>query len=148
MEDEVLKTLLLAFANGEEEVLKALLLALITFVINSVLLTLFFSTIMLEDTSKLAIHRDALRITLPGTILAAFSLALDPLLPNLMPEGPFSSSMDVGVTIAGVIWIVLTRRYCQVKLHEAMLLAVAAVIMYLFVFLFSASFLELLYRFL
>ena len=105
---------------------------------------------MLEDTSKLAIHKDALKITLPGTILVAISLALDPLLPNLMPEGPFSSSMDIGVTIAGVIWIVLTRRYCQVKLYEAILLAVAAAIMYLFVFLFSAAFLEflraLLYR--
>ena len=128
----------------------ALLLASITFVINSVFLTFFFSAIMLEDTSKLAIHKDALKITLPGTILVAISLALDPLLPNLMPEGPFSSSMDIGVTIAGVIWIVLTRRYCQVKLYEAILLAVAAAIMYLFVFLFSAAFLEflraLLYR--
>lgn len=140
----------LLLASTENEAFMALLLASITFVINSVFLTFFFSAIMLEDTSKLAIHKDALKITLPGTILVAISLALDPLLPNLMPEGPFSSSMDIGVTIAGVIWIVLTRRYCQVKLYEAILLAVAAAIMYLFVFLFSAAFLEflraLLYR--
>lgn len=125
--------------------LKTLLLALITFLIDSVFLTLLFSAIMLEDPSELAIQRDALKITLPGTSLAAVSTVLNSLLPGLTSIGPFSSSMDIGISIAGIIWIMLTRRYCRIGLLEAVMLAVVAVVFCLFVFLFSVAFLALIF---
>lgn len=117
--------------------LTQLLIALVTFTANSVVLSLFFSVIVLERSSGVAVHRDALKITLPGTILASIFIFLNPVLPSLMSLGPFSSPIDVGISVAGIIWVALTRRYCETDWLSAIVVTVLAVIIYTFVMLFA-----------
>lgn len=121
----------------------ALLLALITFVVNSVFLTLYFSALMLDSLSKLTIHTDALKITLPGTILLSIFVILTPTIPALMPLGPLSSSIDIGVTAAAVIWIMLTRRYCETGWLTTIMITAVAAMMCVFAIFFVYSFLLL-----
>lgn len=124
--------------------LTALLLALISFVVNSVFLTLYFSALMLDQLSKLTVHIDALKIVLPGTILLSIFVFLTPLMLRFMPLGPLSSSIDIGVTAAGVIWVVLTKRYCETSWLGTIVIAAVAAIICLFVLSFVYGFLSLL----
>jgi len=125
-------------------VLTAILLTLITFVVNSVFLILYFSAIMLDSLSKLTVHIDALKIALPGTILLTIFVFLAPTMPSFMPIGPLSSPIDIGVSAAAVIWIVLTKRYSKTSWLNAILISAAPAIVCLFVILFVHAFLLLL----
>ncbi|UCE44109.1 MAG: hypothetical protein JSV57_01035 [Candidatus Bathyarchaeota archaeon] len=113
--------------------LAELLLALITFVINSVFLTFYFSAVMLDRLSKRTLHVDALKIALPGTIIFSIFISLSPLVPPLTAYGPLSSSIDIGITAAAIVWVVLTKRYCESGwLSTIVVVAVAAVLCVIF----------------
>lgn len=127
--------------------LTALLLALISFAVNSVFLTLYFSASLLDSLSKLTIHIDALKITLPGTILLSIFVFLNPLMPRFMPLGPLFSSIDIGISAAALIWVVLTRRYCETSWLGAIMITAIAVVMCLFFITFVDKFVGLLIRF-
>lgn len=126
--------------------LTAILLTLITFIVNSAFLTLYFSALMLDSMSKLTIHMDALKIALPGTILLSIFVFLTPLMPRFMPLGPLSSSIDIGVSAAAVIWVVLTRRYSKTSWLSAILISAVAAIICIFVIFFAYCFLLFLER--
>jgi len=109
-------------------VLTAILLTLITFALNSIFLMFYFSAVVLDSLSKRTIHMDAVKIALPGTVLLSVFVFLTPIMPNLMPLGPLSSSMDMGISAATVVWVVLTRRYCETSwLGSIVIVAVAAI---------------------
>ena len=118
------------------KVLTSILLTLITFVVNSVFLTLYFSALMLDSLSKLTIHVDAVKIALPGTIILSVFVFLTPIMPRLMSLGPLSSSIDIGVSVAAVIWVVLTRRYSKTSWLGAILISAGAAIICIFVIFF------------
>lgn len=122
----------------------AFLLALIAFVVNSVFLVFYFSALMLDSLSKRTIHIDALKIALPGTILLSAFIFLTPLIPRLMPFGPLSSSIDMGISAAAVVWIVLTKRYCETGWLGAIFVTAVGAIPCIFVVSFVDKFLGLL----
>ncbi len=127
-------------SNGErpmEDLLVNTILAVVTFVTNSVVLILYYST-LISYTSKLTIHKDACKITLPGTILGAVFIFLDPFLPRFIPIGPLHQPIDLGISLSIVIWVVLTQRYCETSWLSAILITFVAVIIYVFI-LFSIS---------
>lgn len=122
----------------------ALLLALIAFGANSAFLTFYFSAIMLDSMSKRTIHIDALKIALPGTILLSIFIFLTPVIPRLMPLGPLSSSIDIGLSAAAVTWVVLTKRYCDTGWLGAIMVAAVGAIPCIFVVTFVDKFLGIL----
>lgn len=126
--------------------LTALLLTLITFVVNSAFLILYFSAVTLDSLSKRTVHMDALKIAFPGTITLSIFVFLAPIMPHFMPLGPLSSSIDIGISTAAVIWVVLTRRYCRTGWLGAILISSVAAIICIFVTFFAYFSLLLLER--
>lgn len=126
--------------------LTAILVTLITFVVNSVFLILYFSAVMLDSLSKLTVHMDAVKIALAGTIILSIFVFLAPLMPLLMPLGPFSSSIDIGISAAAITWVALTRRYARTSWLGAILISAVAAIICIFVIFFAYFFVLLLER--
>jgi hypothetical protein len=121
-----------------------LLLSLLTFIANTALLTVYFSAIIIGHTGKSTIHRDAFKIVLPGTILGSAFILLAPTIPALTRIGPISSPIDLGVTTMGIIWMTLTKRYCETSWLSSFLITVVAVIIYVTIMFFIGGFLMLL----
>lgn len=123
---------------------KELLLSLTTFIANTTILTLYFSAVVLDFRAKAIIHRDGFKIAFSGTAPSSILIFLSPMLPVFMPVGPFSSPIDIGISVAGIIWLTLTRRYCKTDWVSALIVVAVAVVIYTFIMLFITSFLLLL----
>jgi hypothetical protein len=87
---------------------------------------------------------DALRIALPGTTLLSIFVFLTPLIPPLIPLGPLSSSIDIGLSAAAVVWVVLTKRYCETGWLGAIMVTAVGAIPCIFFVTFVDKFLGLL----
>lgn len=116
--------------------------AFLTFVVNSIFLILYFST-LISYSSKLTLHRDTFKIALPGTFLISFFIFFDPWLPRFFSFGPLSSPINVGISSSMILWTVLTRHYCETDWISAITLSFVATIMYTFTMLFVYLFLFL-----
>lgn len=109
--------------------------ALLTFVINSTLLILYFSTII-GYSHKLTLHKEAFKIALPGTFLTSILIFLNSWIPKLLPVGPLSSSIDIGISGSIILWTILTRRYCETDWLSTIAISFVASMMYIIVMLF------------
>lgn len=118
--------------------LDRVVLALLTFFVNSVVLIVYFSFLM-GYTSKLTIYADACKVALSGTTLIFIFILLDPFLPRFMSFGPLSSSMDIGISLAVVVWVILIRRYFETSLSSNIMIAVIAAIIYMMVMFFTVA---------
>jgi hypothetical protein len=117
--------------------LTALILTLIIFAANSLVLTLYFSAIIFGLETKSTIHRDALKITFPGTALGSVFVFLHWTMPiNPMRIGPFSSPMDIAISVGAISWLVLTKHYCRTDWLSAILVTAVAVIISTFMIFF------------
>ena len=124
--------------NGMLHLLGHVVPALLIFFVNSVVLILFFSFLM-GHTSKLTIYADACKIALPGTTLSFIFTLLNPFLPRFFSFGPLSAPIDIGISVALVMWVILVRRYLETSLLSAIIIAVMAVIIYLILMFFAVS---------
>jgi len=61
-----------------------------------------------------------------------------------MPLGPLSSSIDIGISAAAVIWVVLTKRYCDTGWLGAIMVTAVGAIPCIFVVTFVDKFLGIL----
>ncbi len=120
--------------------LTTLLLALTTFIINSLFSTLYFTAAIFDHMSKKTIHKDALKITIPGTILSFVFTLLNPFVPSFMTIGPFSSLIDIGITITVLVWVLLIRRYGETSWLEAIMIAALPAIMYIIILFLVGGF--------
>jgi hypothetical protein len=116
--------------------------ALLTFVINSTFLILYFSTVISYDPSKLTLHKEAFKIALPGTFLITVCIFLDPLLPSAR-AGLFLSPINIGIISSIILWAVLTRHYCEIEWLSTIIVSFVAAMMYALIWLFIGGFLFL-----
>lgn len=113
--------------------------ALLTFVINSTFLILYFSTVISYDPSKLTFHKEAFKIALPGTFLLSVCVFFDLLLPSAR-AGPFLNPINIGVISSTILWALLTRHYCKIEWLSTIIVSFVATMMYALIWLFVSSF--------
>ena len=117
--------------------------ALLTFVVNSIFLILYFSTVISYDPSNFTLHKDAFKIALPGTFLISVCIFFDPLLPRIFPSGLLSSPINIGIISSIILWAVLTRHYCEIEWLSATIVSFVATLMYALIMFFIDCFLIL-----
>lgn len=115
-----------------------LLLVIMSFPVNLTILTLYFSQVMLHRASKRIFHREAFKISLLGTVIGTAFLFLTPYFPPSIP------SMDIGVGVIVIVWILLIRRYCWLGWLESVFVASVPAIMYVVIMSIVSAFLLLL----
>lgn len=116
--------------------------ALLTFVTNSTILILYFST-LIGYSSKLTVLKETLKLALPGTFLISIFIFFGPWLPRLFPFGPLSSPIDIGISSSIILWTVLARHYCETDWLSAFVVSFVAAIMCTLIIFFVYLFLLL-----
>lgn len=110
-----------------------ILLLLVSFVVNLTFLTFYFSQLMLHHASKELFLGEAFIMSLLGTSVGTLFLFLTPYFPASIP------SMDVGVAVVVIVWILLIRRfYGSGWLETVFVTSVPAIIYVVMVSLVSA----------
>jgi len=114
------------------------LLLVISFVVNLTILTFYFSQLMLHHASKQLFVAEAFLMSLLGTSVGTVFLILTPYLPASIP------SMDLGIGVVVIVWILLVRRFYGSGWLETVFVTSVPAIMYVVVVSIVSAFLILL----
>lgn len=112
---------------GEKNLwLFTLVFVIASFIPNLVILTFYFSSIIIEGSSgKYTLHKQGFVISLLGASAGSLFSLLIPLLPESIPW------MDVSIGLAFVIWLSLTKHYTQMGWLESFAAALLGALLYI-----------------
>jgi len=117
-----------------------LMFVLLAFIINSAISRQFFSSVLKDFTRTEALRKDAMLVSLSGTIIGAASSLFIAFIPT------YITYLDVSIGLVFVTWSVLLRYHLGLSLGEALIFSFVATIVYALVFVLTSGFFILILR--
>lgn len=115
------------------------LLAVSSLVINSIILTFYFTELLRQYGAVRTSYREGFVISFSGITVGTFFTFLVPTLPTFIP------SVDLGAVLVFFTWVMLTRYYCKTSLIHTLAVTIVAAIIHIVLLSVISVFVTLLF---